>query len=395
MVILRKCVNVLRHMKKPVRIGLVFDTRSVYARLEVTGVIAYARSLGLPWIFAGGEGSAETWRMLRRWQPDGIVGAVPPGTLRARIPSVVQLAPDPAGAVLLDHAAIGRLAADHLTERGFRHLAFVGEKGADWSAGRGEGFQSAWAAKLATHPSASFHRLDLALAPVDDWRPALGELVNWLRTLPRPVGILACRDLRAREVAQACQTARLRVPEEVAIVGVDNDDLMCEMTDPPLSSVIVPWDQIGYHMGAHLHHLLQGHRPPKRLPSVVPTGMQVRRSSDIYAIADKAVAVACRYLRDHIQEPAQVEEVARIAGVSRRGLERRFRHELGRSPHAEIQRLRLERARQLLRETSLPLSLIAERSGWSSVQRFIAAFKIQGGQTPGQFRLAGKFKPLA
>ena len=185
-------------MPNPVRIGLVFDTRFVWARSEVRGVIAYARSLGLPWIFAGGDGSATTWRMLRRWQPAGIVGAVPPGAMRNHMLSVVPLAPDPAGAVLLDNAAIGRLAAQHLTERGFRHLAFVGEKGVDWSAGRAEGFQTCWRAGLASHPNATFHRLDLALAHSADWYPAAGELVGWLRTLPRPVGILACRDPRAR-----------------------------------------------------------------------------------------------------------------------------------------------------------------------------------------------------
>jgi len=392
---LRKFVIILRHMKTPVRIGLVFDTRSAYARREVSGVIAYARSLGLPWIFAGGDGSATTWRMLRRWQPAGMVGAVPPGAMRNRMLSVVPLAPDPAGAVLLDNAAIGRLAAEHLTERGFRHLAFVGEKGVNWSAERDEGFQMCWKAGRASHPNATFHRLDLALAHVDDWRPAVGELVGWLRTLPRPVGILACHDLRAREVSQACRVASLRVPEEVAIVGVDNDDLLCEMTDPPLSSVSVPWDQIGYHMGAHLHCLLQGRRQPGHLPVVMPRGIQIRRSSDIYAVADEAVARACLHLQDHAYEPLQVEVLARTTGVSRRGLERRFRRELGRSPHVEIQRLRLERARQLLRETSLPIAVVAERSGWSSVQRFMVVFKARIGQTPGQFRSSGKFKPLA
>ena len=177
-------------------------------------------------------------------------------------------------------------------------------------------------------------------------------------------------------------------------MGVDNDDLLCELTDPPLSSVSVPWDQIGYHIGAHLHRLLQGQRPPEYLPEVAPSGIQVRRSSDIYAVADEVVARICRYLREHAHEPLQVEVVARTAGVSRRGLERRFRHELGRSPHAEIQRLRLERARQMLRETSLPIKVVAERNGWSSVQRFMAVFKTQIGQTPGQFRSSGKFKPL-
>ncbi len=372
-------------MPNPIRIGLIFDTRFVWARGEARGVIAYARSQGLPWIFAGGDSSASTWRMLRRWQPAGIVGAVPPGAMRNQIPSVLPLAPDPAGATLLDNGAIGRLAARHLTERGFHHLAFVGENKSDWSAARAEGFQRYAKTELAHHPTATFHRLDLTRASTE-WCPAVGELVGWLRRLPRPVGILACRDLRAREVAQACRMARLRIPEDVAIVGVDNDDLLCELTDPPLSSISVPWDQIGYHMGAQLHALLRGHRRPEQLPVVVPSGIQVRRSSDIYAVGDEAVARACRHLRDPAHAPLAVEELARMAGVSRRSLERRFRRALGRSPHAEIQRLRLERSQQMLQETALSLAAIAERSGWSSVQRFMAVFKARMGQTPGQFR---------
>lgn len=383
-------------MTNPVRIGFVFDTRFAWARGEVRGVIAYARSLGLPWIFAGGDGSATTWKMLRQWQPSGIVGAVPAGVIRNRLPAVVApLTPDQAGAVLLDNAAIGLLAARHLIERGFRHLAFVGEKNAAFSADRAESFRLCWKSGPASHPDATFHRLDLALSHVDDWCPALDELVGWLRSLPKPVGILACRDLRAREVAQACGVARLRVPEQVAIVGVDNDELLCELTDPPLSSVSVPWDQIGYHMGAQLHCILKGRRRPEHVPKVVPSGIRVRRSSDIYAVADEAVARACRLLREHAHEPLLVEVVARTAGVSRRGLERRFRRELGRSPHAEIQRLRVERARQMLNDTLLPMAVIAERCGWSSVQRFMAIFKARTGQTPGQFRSSGKFKPMS
>jgi len=381
-------------MKIPIRIGLVFDTRFAWARGEVSGVIAYARSLKLPWIFAGGDGSTSTWRMLRRWKPAGIVGAVPPKIMQ-HIPSIVPLTPDQAGSAILDNAAIGQLAAEHLLGRGFHHLAFFGEKSSAYSQGRAAGFRKGWKSRRPSHPDATFHQLDLTPSPVDDWRPVDAKLVEWLHTLPQPVGILACRDLRAREIAQACRIARLRVPEEVAIVGVDNDALLCELTDPPLSSVNVPWDQIGYHMGTQLHHLLQGKKWSKSLPIIVPSGIQVRPSSDIYAIADEAVARVCRHLRDHAHEPLQVGAMAQTAGVSRRGLERRFRRELGRSPHAEIQRIRLEHARQMLCETTASMAAIAERSGWSSVQRFMAVFKAATGQTPGQFRASNKFIPLA
>ncbi len=381
-------------MKTAVRIGLVFDTRFAWARGEVSGVIAYARSLKLPWIFAGGDDAPSTWRMLRRWKPAGIVGAIPPKSMR-HIPWVVPLTPDRAGVTVLDNAAIGQLAAEHLLERGFRHLAFVGEKNATYSAARAAGFMKCLKLGQNNPMSTTFHQIELPPSGVDDWRPVDPKLVDWLKTLPRPIGILACRDLRAREVAQACRAAHIQVPEQAAIIGVDNDELLCELTAPPLSSIRVPWQQIGYHMGAQLHCHLQGRPWEKPLLPIAPNGIHIRHSSDIYAVADDVVAKICHHIQIHSHEPLLVGNLAQTAGISRRGLERRFRRELGRSPHAEIQRLRLKHAQKLLRETSLPMKAIAEQSGWSSVQRFMAIFKAKTGKTPGQFRASEKFIPLA
>ena len=373
-------------MLKTVRIGLLADTRFAYARAEVRGIIAYARLNNLPWSFAGGMDSPATWRMLRRWKPQGIIGITLERVLRSRVPAVKPLLPDPAGAALLDNEAIGRMAAEHLLSRGFRHLAFVGERGADFSEGRGKGFQSQWRSTCGDQPKASFHRLDLHFEKGMDWRTDLTKLTPWLKSLPKPVGILAVRDLRAREVLQACQSIRLRVPEDVAVVGVDNDDLLCEMSDPPLSSVSVPWEQIGHHMGASIQRLLQGDARPRVPPLIAPGGVVVRRSSDIYATEDEAVVRACRYIQEHAPKALTVETLACMASVSRRGIERRFRKELGRSPRQEIEQVRFRNAQHLLRETDLSVAAVCEQCGFTSCQRMIAVFQRRAETTPSAYR---------
>lgn len=372
-------------------IGLVFDARFAWVRGEVRGAVAYARDHGLRWRFAGGPDTDATWAMMRRWKPDGFIvtGAVPP-RWRGPVPFVGALEPEPQGSAVLDNGAIGALAAHHLIERGFLHLAFVGERGQQWAAERGLGFETAWRQGCAGRHGATFGRLDLAVSMTvtrtPSWRPAPSDLVKWLMTLPRPVGVLACRDLRAIEVAQVCRDRGLRVPEDVAIVGVDNDDLLCETVDPPLSSVEVPWERIGYHMGEHLDRLLRGNPEPRSLPKVSPDALIVRRSSDGYAVSDEAVVRACRFIRENTEQTIGVEETARAAAVSRRGLERRFRRELGRSPLDEIRRVKLDLAQRLLRDTPLALAVVAQRTGFATVQRFATVFKAQVGQTPGRYR---------
>ena len=373
---------------KAVRIGIVFDTNMGWARGEVRGVIAYARDHRLPWVFAGGAATPATWRLFRRWKPHGLV--VDDGwreeVRRLDVPMVASLIPEPAGSAVLDNDGIGRAAGEHLLARGFRHLAFVGAREMPWAAERGNGFRAKWREVVGGRPDASFHRLDLRSEAVMDWRPGRAELAAWLCGLPKPAGILACRDLRAREVVDVCRTLRLRVPEDVAVVGVDNDDLVCDLSDPPLSSVRVPWEQIGCHMGAHLRQRLQGEGRPWSPPLVRGGDVAVRRSSDTYAVSDEAVAQACRHIQEHAAERLSVAAIASAISLSRRGLERRFRRQLARSPRQVIEQVRLRMAQQLLRDTAIPVAVVSEKSGFGSHQRLIAVFRRFAGQTPGAYR---------
>ncbi|MDD5706143.1 MAG: substrate-binding domain-containing protein, partial [Kiritimatiellae bacterium] len=365
-------------MKAQRSIGLVFDVRFRWASGEVRGIIAYARDHGRRWRFAGGPDIPATWAMLGRWRPDGVLFSTAVRHWRGPAPVVGALVPEPNSSAILDNGAIGALAARHFLERGFVSLAFVGSAGQLWSQERERAFEDAWRKAVAGRHDASFHRIDLtrskAVSRTLNWGPVQSRLATWLATLPRPVGILACRDLMAVEVLQACRDQGRRVPEDVAIVGVDNDDLLCDLADPPLSSVSVPWEQIGYHMAARLDRLMRGDPAVRRLPHVGPGQLVVRRSSDVYAVADEAVVRACRFIRENAEDTIGVADVARAASVSRRGLERRFRQELGRSPFAEILRMRIEHAFELLRVTPLSLAAIAGRTGFATTQYLSAVF---------------------
>ena len=211
-------------------------------------------------------------------------------------------------------------------------------------------------------------------------------MARWLADLPKPVGLMACNDDRGREVLAACRQAKLRVPEEVAVVGVDNDELLCELSDPPLSSVALGAERAGFEAAALLDQLMAGRsKEPQRLVASA-LGVVARRSTDLSLHEDPEVAAAVKYIRDNAGRPIRVYDVVAGLGDARRTLEIRFQQALGRSIHAEIQRVRLERARRLLLETDLPLSKIAQASGFSSPSYLAAVFHRHLGVTPVKYR---------
>jgi LacI family transcriptional regulator len=214
-------------------------------------------------------------------------------------------------------------------------------------------------------------------------------MAKWLRTLPRPVGLLAGNDLRAREVLDACQLAKLHSPEDVAVLGVNDDEIICEMANPPLSSVMHNGRRIGYEAAAMLHRLMQG---KKVLTDVVvdPLGVKSRQSTDLLAIDDPEVAAAVRFIRENACKGIRVDDVLDHVPLSRRSLEKRFRQSLGRLPHAEIRRVQIERVKELLVSSDYKLERIAEITGFSTAQYLAGLFHRVVKMTPGAWRSAGR-----
>jgi LacI family transcriptional regulator len=221
---------------------------------------------------------------------------------------------------------------------------------------------------------------------VAPWEEELDRLSQWLATLPRPVGIMACNDVRGKEVLDGCSHCGLAVPEEVAIVGVDNDELLCELCDPPLTSVVPAPDTIGYEAAQWLDQWMAGQQPLPSPRLVAPRGIATRQSTDILAVADPEVAAALRRIRQAACDGLTVDGILRDVPVSRSILERRFRKFLGRSPQAVIRQTQLKRVQQLLGETDLPLAQIADLAGYKHVEHMCVVFKRELHETPGQYR---------
>ncbi|HVR87070.1 MAG TPA: substrate-binding domain-containing protein, partial [Planctomycetota bacterium] len=279
--------------------------------------------------------------------------------------------------ILNDNLAVGRMGARHLADRGFRHLAYYGVRRERWSE-----LRLAGAAEVARSAKATF----AVHASGGTWEPSQERLQRWIASLPRPLGLVAANDLHGLRALDACRRAGLAVPEMVAVVGADDDAEVCELSDPPLSSVTFHPERVGQEAAALLDRLMGGRAAPAQPLLVPPLGVSARQSSDILAIDDPDVAQAIHHIRRHAFEGITVEDLLRELPLSRRALEHRFRRRLGRTPKEEIQRLRFEEAKSLLATTDLPVARISDRLGFHQPAYLSAAFQREAGMTPSSYR---------
>jgi LacI family transcriptional regulator len=388
------------------QILLVLDTTSPYHRKIAQGVATYAHEKGswdlqvvqdplenLPYLE---QDPLESVLDLRWFHADGIIAAFLSRKAAKRIialkcPTVgIEVEhgwADPSWNIpyfATDNEAIGRLAAEEFIKRGLPRLAFCGipqTRLTAWSAMRQAAFVQC--AETAGLPCAVFTGESVRSGR----RTTLHrQLSSWLAALEKPVGLFACYDVRARHVLAACRSLGILVPEEVAVIGVDNDELMCELTNPPLSSIEQGARGIGYQAALLLDQWMAGEKPPRLKHTVTPEGIVTRRSSDTLAIADDVVAAAVRFIHEKACTGIRVYEVVRAVAVARSALERRFKNVMGRTIHDEIQRLQVERARQLIAATNLPLKDVAKEAGFAYIQYMTTVFRRQIGQTPGEYR---------
>jgi LacI family transcriptional regulator len=283
-----------------------------------------------------------------------------------------------------DNTAVGHFGAEHLLERGFRHFGFCGFRDQSWSIERRDGFVEAL--ELAGNTCEVFevdYPGDLTPFWDADQITALGA---WLKRLPTPAAIMACNDLRALQVVSAARASGLVVPEEISVLGANNDTIRCELSDPPLSSVATNAFQSGYQAAEQLAALIAGRKPEVLERLIEPLGVVIRQSTDILAMGDKNVAAAVSYIRENAVRGISVDDVLGQTFASRSQLEKKFRRYLGRSPQAEIRRVQVARIRQLLFETDFPLKKIAELTGFEHVEYMCVVFKRLTGDSPGLYR---------
>lgn len=376
------------------RVALLIESSNAYARGLLRGVRSYVREHGrwATYLLEQGRGERPpAW--IAKWRGDGIIARIENRAIARAVRTCGAPVVDVSAARLLpsapwvetDDDAISSTAARHLLDRGFRHFAYCGDARFNWSRWRCERFVAALRAagfdcRVFDTDAAPRH------AQSDDPERQQRLIAGWLRTLPRPVGVMACYDIRGRQVIDACRAIGAAVPDEVAVVGVDNDELLCDLCDPPLSSVTPDSHRTGYTAAALLDRMMSGRDVPAEGHLIAPLGVATRRSTDVLAIDDADISAAVRYIRDHACDGISVEDLLDHVPMSRRVFEHRFKTLLGRTPHQEIARLQIERATQLLRETDLPLSTIAPRAGFRHVEYFSAAFKRQVGMPPSHYR---------
>jgi LacI family transcriptional regulator len=370
------------------------------------GIVRYGRLHG-PWSFYLTPGDFEqALPRMQQWGGTGTIARIETpriakAILAANLPTIAldlsdeQLRPGNPLAGLSqvesDSAGAARMAADHLMERGFQWYAFVGIARRVWSRRRQESFCAA----IAEHGYATHVYQPPRRKQDRPWEREQGYLATWLAALPKPIGLMACDDERGREVLEACRIANLQVPEEVAVVGVDNDELLCELADPPLSSVALNAEQGGYRTAELLDQLMRRKgRKPRRLV-VEPLHVVTRRSTEIVAIDDRSVAGALNFIHQQAGRPIQIDDVVRHVAISRRALEIRFRDAIGRTILSEIQRIRLQRAKRLLLETDLPLPIVAESAGFGTPSYLVQVFRQRVGVTPAKYRRQVRTGPEA
>lgn len=383
------------------RVALLVETSRGYGRGILLGVAAYARLRG-NWTFA--HQSLALVERIPEWfhtgQYDGIIARietmeVAEGLLERGVPVVdvrSRFRLSGLASVDTDPAAAAELAVTHLVDRGVRNFAFCGYDGVDFSEERGERF----AAMVSEQHGGAVSMF--RVAPTHGSPPAnhieaerqatmqIGDLAEWARSLPKPCGVLCANDVRAHQLLLACAEAGVKVPDELLVVGMDNDDVICNLANPSLTSVAPALDSLGFEAAARLDRMMNGEPVPRTVHLSRPTHVEPRRSTDTFATDDDLVLRALGFIRDHACDGVNVADVIAHLGVSRSTLERRFADVTGRTPKEHLTAERLSHVKRLLLETQFPLSQIASVTGFKTPSHLSVAFKQQTGKTPSSYR---------
>jgi LacI family transcriptional regulator len=373
------------------RVAVLVDTSTSWGRLIHTGIHNYDRTHGGWQLFVEARGMEENLRVPSDLRCDGVIARVSNHQVVAELQAlgipVVNVSSIQAGlafySVSTDLKALAKLAAAHFFERGFQHFAYFSLLGLEYVAAHQQAFADVVVAGGGDFAS-------FAAQPVKgaepDWNLDLAILGEWLKGLPKPVALLTWNPSSAREVIFAAQTAGVLVPEEVAVLSCTYDDLLCELLPVPVSGILVAAEQIGYRAAHMLDLLMHGEPVPEQPELIAPVGIIARQSTDTMAISNPALVKALSFIRLNPSKPITVDDVARHSGLSRRVLERQFAKILKRPPAAEIRRVRLERAKQLLAETDLPVPDVADAAGFGSPEYLAFAFHETFGESPLKYR---------
>ena len=380
---------------RPPRVAVIVETSTLFGRRLMFGIAQYVRETR-PWSIHFNERSAvegsPTW--IASWRGDGIITRVATPEIREAIQAnsipVVDLNEQLGGLgipmITNDHAAVGRMAANHLLERGFERFAFVGFSGHNFSDGRRDSFSQTVRARGYACTVYPDRPIKVQLLNSGIWQTETDDIAQWVASLPKPIGIMACTDFRGVQLLNACRQANVAVPEQAAVVAVGADDVSCQFADPPLSSVVLNAWQMGYEAASLLDRMMQGQAAPQAELLIPPLDVVIRRSSEVTAIDDPLVARALHFIRENARNNINVESVLRHLGVSRTTLQNHFRATLGRSIHDVLIDARFACVKELLVDTPLSIADISERCGFRHPEYMSSALKKRTGWSPAHYR---------
>jgi LacI family transcriptional regulator len=361
-------------------IGLAIDTVGSYGREVIHGVMEFCHR-NPHWVIAV---EPRTWVYSESsdpadWDVDGLIVQAYSQEVTDRVHSLKRPAINVSNThrckrqlptIIPDDPAIGRMAAEYLMTLGVQHYGFCGVSTAEYSVLRGTAFIEKMAESGIT---------------VDECDNTEPHLDAWLATLPKPAAIFCCNDFWAHRTLSAARKGGFHVPDQLAVLGVDDDELLNTIGNLPMSSIAIPATKIGYEAARMLEAALNGHTPPQHtiLP---PLCVVPRATTDVANVEDAEVATALRHIKANVAKPIQVDDVLEHLSMSRRSLERRFRSALGRSIAMEIRRAHIERAKQLLTNTTLSIEEVAQASGFTSATWLGVVFRRYVGESPTTFR---------
>jgi LacI family transcriptional regulator len=378
------------------KIMLLVEKSRAYGRGLLRGVARYTAIHG-SWVL---HMEPEFYRLSRRqskeWmkelKTDGVIAhladvRVIESIIELGVPAVIAGIKEPvanAHALATDNEAISQMAVDYFVDRGFRRLAYCGLDGMYWSTQRGETFRRK---AVEAGCEVAVYEQPRKKRPCTD-EEEMAMIAAWLRSLPKPTALLRCNDDRSKQVLTACKIAELQVPDEIAILGIDNDELVCEIGYPRLSSIALSVEAAGYTAAALLAKLIAGQRGGRVKERVLVSPLHVveRQSTDVLATEDREIAAALRFIREHVREGIQVEDVAEATSLSRRALQQRFKRVLGRSIHDEIKRTRTDHMARMLVSTNLSIAEIARLLQSTEMKNIARYFRQRMGLTPLQYR---------
>lgn len=371
------------------RIVLLIETSREFGRQLIMGIARYSRLHG-PWSFYKDQIDLKSSiPHLTNWNPDGIImrdSLVKNELIKLKIPTILvqhdSTFPKDLPVIITDSASIAKMAREHLIERGFKHFAFCGFDQFEWSNGRKHYFQQYNDdAGFETHIYSSPKK-----KKVMDWEDEQRHVCDWLKAIPKPVGLLACNDDRGQHILEVCKRLDFRVPEDVAVIGVDNDPMICDVGDPPLTSIALNVESAGYEAAKLLDQLINKQKIDVHQILVYPTHVVQRQSTDLLAVDDPEVASAIQFIKENAKNKLLVADVVKITRISRRALEQRFRKTVHRSIYDEIRQVRVELISKMLIETDLPISHITSFFNFTDVEHISRYFKREKGIGMREFR---------